>query len=479
MRVFQVALIFVWSFSLELSSSAQSGSSGAKGDFQIFRKALTETHPALYRFTSQHRFEFVFDSIESQLTHSSSDLELFRALSQVMSMVREGHSYVEPSDPLAQRTRGEKLFPFRVVLNENRLVVRHSRSDAYEELERAEILSINGQTISEIVNLLAVSTGLKSAFNNAALESTLSEYDNFAFAYYYFVDTTSTFEITYRLAEDQTVKREMVEGTNARLDETTFSRMPGEPKPPFQLQIDAENQVAIMKITTFAYWVVSRKIKDYSTFFQNSFRKLREAGIHHLIIDVRNNRGGEEMIGAELLTYLIDKDFRIYRYGKTRTLDFSYTNRLPQSSNLKFPKKQFTKTDSGYYMTDRDFLSTYRPKTSDRFEGQVYVLSNNRCWSAANTFLALVKSHKVGTIIGQASGGAYEDVDGRARVSFELPNSGMKVGYPAWSFKIDSKGGNRWKGVEPDYVIVKSIDDLRTGNDVELAFTYELIRNDH
>ncbi len=253
--------------------------------------------------------------------------------------------------------------------------------------------------------------------------------------------------------------------------------MPAEPMPPMHFQIDAEKGLAIMKITTFAYWVVDKSIKDYADFFEESFEKLEKQDIKHLIIDIRNNRVGEEMIGAELLTYLINTDFEIYKFGKANTLDFSYTNKLPKANKIKLPKKHYVKTDSGYILQKGDFLRTFQPKTSNKFSGQVYVLSNNRCWSAANNFLALVKTHQVATIIGQESGGSFEDVDGRQRVNFTLPYSKMKVSYPVWSFRIDSKGGDRLRGVVPDHIITRSLEDLISKNDVELSFTYQLIKN--
>ncbi len=202
MKAFLILTLYLSTNVIAQISSAQSQNS-SKNDFQIFRKALTETHPALYRFTLKERFDVVFDSIESQLTDTSTDLQLFRGLSKVMSMVREGHSYVAPSEKLAQQTREKGLFPFEVIVNENRMVVRKSRSDSYFELVKTEITSINGLPVPAILDAIAASTGSKSAFNNAALESTLSEFSNFAFAYHYFVDTTSTFTVTYQLPAKQ------------------------------------------------------------------------------------------------------------------------------------------------------------------------------------------------------------------------------------------------------------------------------------
>ena len=87
-------------------------------DFNIFKKALTETHPSLYRFNSSERFEVVFDSIQHQITNKTSELAFFRLLSKVESLIREGHSYIEMSVSLSKHIHAQKLFPFNVFVNE-------------------------------------------------------------------------------------------------------------------------------------------------------------------------------------------------------------------------------------------------------------------------------------------------------------------------------------------------------------------------
>lgn len=466
-------IVFVGLNSIASSSFGQSQSLSFKSDFEIFKTALIETHPSLYRFTPEERYDIVFDSVESRLT-GISELQFFQALSKISSLIREGHSYVRPSDKLLQDTRNEELLPFSAWVTDDRLILRESRVPEYNHLVNAEVLSINGCKISSIVKKIDLSTGSKSAFNNSALKSMLSEYHNFAFAYYFFVDTASNFKLEYRLPDNRTGTAE-IKGSDNQLEGAVYPMMPPEPTPPFYFQIDEKSETAYLKITTFAYWMVSCSKKDYIKFFKRCFKSINEEGVKYLIIDVRGNRGGEEMMGAELLSYLIDGDFKLYKYGKAKTLDFGFTNNLPASNEIKLSRRHHLKTDSGYVIKNVRFLKTYHPQKSNRFEGKVYVLSNGRCGSAANTFLALVKSHKVGVIIGQESGGAYKDVDGRHRISFTLPYSGINVGYPAWSFKIDSENGDKFRGIMPDYSINRSHLDIISDRDVELEFTYELI----
>ena len=91
--------------------------------------------------------------------------------------------------------------------------------------------------------------------------------------------------------------------------------------------------------------------------------------------------------------------------------------------------------------------------------------------------LSLIRTYRVAAIIGQESGGVYEDVDGRKSIHLTLPYSGIQLSFPAWSFKIDSRNGDRLRGVIPDYIVTENkLDLVDDGKDAELELAYKLIR---
>ncbi|WP_258100121.1 S41 family peptidase [Marinoscillum pacificum] len=443
-----------------------------KNDLAIFRKALEETHPSLYRFTSKEKFDSLFDLTASNLSPETTELDFFRSIAKIMSLVREGHSFVRPTESISSTINDKNLFPFQVLVEDSFLTIKNSRSKELAYLEGAKIDSINGQSVPSILKLLSESTCTVSAFNTSGLKSRLSLYDNFALAFYYFIDTTASFHINYRTESTAKPISLKIEGTNTDLSGTVYPKLPPEPKPPFTLQIDQQNSLATIRISTFAYWMADKKIKDYSRFFKETFATLQSQKIKNLIIDVRGNRGGEEMLAAEFLTYLIDHEFSIYKYCRTKMLDFDFTNSLPNSKKVSLSKGNYQNDGEEYFMKKADFLKSFTPQTKLHFGGSVYIISNGVCASACNTFLSLVKTHRVGLIVGQESGGAFEDVDGRQRISFTLPYSNIFVSYPAWSMKLNTSGGDSNRGVIPDYEIKPTVDN---GIDEEKQFTLGLI----
>lgn len=450
------------------SLARQSDSIGFKNDLKIFRKSLEETHPALYRFTSKERFDITFDSIDQQITNRTSQLHYFRLLSKVEALVREGHTYLRPSENLFRQVGQRKLFPFHVLINEQTLTLTKSIDTKNSVYEGSEMESINGKSVTEIIREIENSTGLKSGENNSALLDVLSFENNFALAYHLFIDTAEVFAVHLK----GTATSIHIEGIkNPQGD--SFPKFPAEARPPVHLQIDASNKTAVLKITTFAYWMVSSSKREYIKTFSNCFKQIEKEGIRNLIVDVRNNRGGEELLAAELLTYLIPTEFKMYRYMKAKTLDFNY--HLPAATRFQFRVKDYIKTDSGYFKMKDEVLATFLPKKQYHFTGKIFMLSNGGSRSATSTLLALFQTHKIGIIIGQESGGVYEDVDGRKRVNLILPYSGIQLSFPAWGFKINSGNGNRLRGVTPDYIIGRSSLDSALNKDAGLEMAYQLI----
>lgn len=448
-----------------------------ENDLVIYMTALEESHPNLYRFTPKKTFDSLFATVKANLSEKTTELDFFRSISKISSLIREGHSYVIPPLNLSSTIHQKKLFPLQVLVEDKQIIVRESRVEELSYLKGVTIESINGKSIQSILKTLEESTSSVSAFNNSRLISELSLYNNFALAYYYYIDSTSNFQIKYRsVSTGKSTSLEFNGSNNKLLKLKNYPELPQEPKPAFDLKIDEQNSLAIMKISTFAYWLVVKDRNEYLDFFEDSFTLLKDKGIENLIIDVRGNRGGEEMLAGRLLRYLIEDEFLMYKYCKVKTLDFNFTKSLPNSNKImNLRKRNYIVTDSGYVMKKGDFLKSYAPMAKSNFEGNVFVLSDGMCSSACSTFLALIKTHNAGVIIGQESGGAFEDVDGRYYISFNLPFSSILVRYPLYSMKLNTFGGDNSRGVVPDYMIKPTIDEVTNCEDKEMDFVIKLI----
>ena len=76
---------------------------------------------------------------------------------------------------------------------------------------------------------------------------------------------------------------------------------------PYSLEILPGN-TALLTISSF--WIGSESA--YKRFLKNAFLSIRQKETENLIIDVRNNEGGNDKRGAILLSWLMSEEFRYY-----------------------------------------------------------------------------------------------------------------------------------------------------------------------
>jgi C-terminal processing protease CtpA/Prc len=81
----------------------------------------------------------------------------------------------------------------------------------------------------------------------------------------------------------------------------------------------------------------------YYGFLDSVFRQLRDTSIGHLIIDARDNPGGGDDYGSEVIKYLYHRPFQAYSksyYEKSKILeDFSYMFLYPEDRNNQEMRK--------------------------------------------------------------------------------------------------------------------------------------------
>jgi carboxyl-terminal processing protease len=217
----------------------------------------------------------------------------------------------------------------------------------------------------------------------------------------------------------------------------TLTRVPAEerrkllPLPPdFELRF-LEGGVAHVILNSFN----TPKVADE---FEKRLPEL--LGAKALILDVRDNSGGNSSVGWKILSHLLDRPTAVTRW---RTRQYRPTYRA-----WGFPTESFGGEVS---------LSPTAEDT--RFRGPVAVLTSVRTFSAAEDFTAAFRAMKRGLIVGETTGGSTGQP-----LLVRLPGGG--------SVRICTKrdtlaDGTEWvgKGLAPDIEAHPQIEDLRSGRD--------------
>jgi C-terminal processing protease CtpA/Prc len=169
-----------------------------------------------------------------------------------------------------------------------------------------------------------------------------------------------------------------------------------------------------------------------------------------LVIDVRDNGGGNSSNGLLLLQMMADKPFETYRYS-TREYIAAYRSwgHVP-----------------GWH---REAAGLVAPDSALHIGGKVVVLVGAKTYSSAEDFVAGFKVMKRGTIVGQTTGGSTGNP-----INMTLPGGGLAM---ICSKEDTYPDGSKFVGVGvlPDVAVKPSIADVRAGRDHELETAIRLL----
>ena len=210
-----------------------------------------------------------------------------------------------------------------------------------------------------------------------------------------------------------------------------------------------ENNADLFRIHNLGDGILLLDIRSFSEAsvleaFTDKFAVISEAD--GLIIDLRQNGGGNSDIGWGILAQLVDKPFATTRW-KTR---------------LYRPTYRAWSHDEAWSWHESQG-ENFEPHGKHFYAGPVAVLSGPRTYSAAEDFLAAFRQAKRGPIIGEPSGGSTGQP-----LHFRLPGGGIARVCTKRDLFAD---GTEFVGVGvvPDILVAETVADLRAGRDPVVA----------
>ena len=112
------------------------------------------------------------------------------------------------------------------------------------------------------------------------------------------------------------------------------------------------------------------------------------------------------------------------------------------------------------------------------YTGRVWVLVGAMNSSATFEFAEAIARNRLGTLVGQITGGNQRGITGGAFFFMTLPNSGIEVDVPLiGQFPIGPLPPDA--GLEPNVRVQPTAADIAAGRDVELDAVLALIRGGH
>jgi hypothetical protein len=473
------------------SAAADTMLSGAalRADVRVLKGALEAIHPGLYRYTSPSALDRRFADLETRLASGASLSEAYVAFAELLGTLRCGHTFPNPVNQ--SRAVAEAVFrrtprvPFYFRWLDGRMIVTRDASPDRAFPAGTEILAINGTPAAGILARLLPYSRTDGG-NEAKRVANLAVSPGArwqAFDVYFplvFPPPSGAWSYRVRTPAGRTrvvtsppvgsAQRTATYDSLARADRDTAT-------PPWTLRVDGE--LAVLAMPT---WVTYNDAWDWEGFIDRAFAELAARRVPTLVIDLRGNEGGTS-VGDAILAHLIDRPLllgQLQRFTRYRaapaglrpyldTWDRSFDDWGAAASPSADRPGYFRLVRSG----DDTAGSVVRPALP-RYTGRVFALVGADNSSATFEFALALREHRLGTLVGQPTGGNQRGINGGAFYFLRLPNSKIEVDLPIIGFFPQRARPDA--GIEPDVPVRVTTLDVARGRDPELAAVRRLVR---
>jgi C-terminal processing protease CtpA/Prc len=444
-----------------------------KADLDYLNKYLRKWHPTYYAYTKKEQMDAYYDRLKDSCTAPITASAFRATVRKAINQVHCGHmgAFGFKGGAKTKAFDSLRLFPIKLWVLNNRLFIK-SRPLKDSVLSIGdEILAINGKNARDLIAEtaeLAVTDALNTTHKMFSLEV------NFHVYHYFLYGEQSNYALTIK---------------NKSGDISDINIKGALEKEAFKAEkINKDSANCVIKGNSVALYKTefdsSTMIVDIDNFngarqgrtFRQIFKHLRVNKTKNLIVDLRNNGGGNVFKGNKFLTYLLDQAV------------------LPMVISRKPNLTMFNpRFKGGFWERTAPFLFMLNPlqypnrngwnhcflffkKHRNHFDGNVYVMTNGATFSMASYVATYLKYKKQAVIVGEETGGSEYASRGLASGRIKLPNSEIKVHLNVYQLKHLIGIEDKAHGLMPTHPIEYSIEDKMSKTDLEMAKIKTLIK---
>lgn len=424
-------------------------------DLAFLTEQLRLHHPNLYTYSSGEDLENWLATTSAGLGDSIATLAAFKIVGTISGILKDGHSYSYPSAAhLDSFFNNAPLFPLDVFLAGNELVVTSDNSAEQAIPAGSKLLSINGASIADIqANIVPF---LARDGDNLGYPRFIC-YQFFPAYYSYFYGFQKSFliELTdesgnIRTQQIQGQVRSRIRSQRAK-NETNKASLKG-----IFLHIDTLHQLALLRIRSFDNSILKA---DYGQHFKReikaAFARAQAVDVQHLVIDLRDNQGGELSNGIYLLQQFMHEPF--------------------QAVAAYFKVKNDRQTGARELRPLANRWDNYFTPFKQRFTGKIYVFTNGGSFSCSSIVANAIKENKRGLIMGAMTGGSAYVNAGAPNQDIVLPASKILFTIPKIQYCLRKDLQDIGDGVVPDIEIPDDAGRILGGKDSYLEVLRAMI----
>lgn len=468
-----------------------------KEDLQVFRNIREKANSGFYRYRTHAQIDSLFDWAFSQIRQPLPINEFHKIILTLTDFEGSNHNNTRlPNHPSMYITKKNGYFPFHFKKVANKMLVNY---EGGEIPLGSEILSINGVPIEKLKKQFS-KYYTTDGYNETANDKACIE-NSYGWIFPFEMGNFDTFNIIYRAPYSEETQKISLPGIDRQKNSLRYMNRYSA-KSDSLLDFDFQEKYSFKRISpetallNFRIFTMAPNAEDpdftlLSNYLDSLFLSFKFNETRNLIIDIRNNPGGNDPTYEKVFTYLTDHPFRenseayiIFnklpypQYYKWNSGDKSNQKKelaeLNEYLQTTFPVRK--SSESKFYQ-DQQFNPVYYPD-SNRFQGNIYLLINENVGSAASHFASLVRGHSNATIVGVETSGGYYGHNGHFPVEYILPNSKIITRFSIVHVTQDAPNKSSQpagRGIIPDHEVYLSFEDFIHQEDSQMKYVLHLI----
>jgi len=435
-------------------------------DFDFMVKTFEEVHPNIHAMVDENKMKEAAKMIRGNLADGMTIIDFHNIIGKFVASIKDGHTFIYLFNNYLYKQKDFKFFYPVLLFSEKKAKFKNNVEDIAKIGD--EVLEINGISMESIITeMLKYISAETESFQYTQLTG------KYRLLLYFLFNIKSPFKI--KIKRDDEILEIEFEGKSINDFNKNKSKKKESTNEHLKENFKIENGVGIFTIKTFGYH--KEEAEKFKRFVDKSFEEMKRNNIGKLIFDVRQNGGGNSSMANYITNYLTEKP------------TYSFDRLIWKSSQQirNFVSDDVKNKTYGYYDQDSydellsvnlgeclemDCKSYNNPNAKEKtYRGDVYVLSDEACFSTTSDFIAMIRDFKLGKIVGQTPGGlpnSFGDC-----YYFDLPNTKIMVSV-SHKYFVRPSGNEKDNDLIPDYIVEQTDEDSKRGIDTIMAFAKQL-----
>lgn len=413
----------------------------AKEDLDFLITNIEEVHYNPYFKYSKNEIYHTLNQIKTQFSPDSITYKSYIASGmKLTAMMSGGHTALDwQSAFVIPEIKSELYIPFSGQLDSNNQQFKVTHSAQPDIAVGTHVKSVNGVNMTSLFKECMTYIGGIEGFKKAYCEKIFP-------LYLFFTDQIKA-PYQFELNTGETITHQ---GLNFS-DLVSFlnQKIPAK-KYTFEI---IEGDIGL---------ITYNKCENYNSFqrfLKKTFKEIQKKHIQKLIIDIRNNTGGNSSLNQLLLSYITQKPFRQAsgRYWKVSEQAKAWYESHPVYQKLFGQEFMNEYMNAANQSIIKDaYSSLHQPtKPKNYYEGQTCFLIGPNTFSSANFLADAVKTYQLSTLIGSSTGELTNDFG--EQLSIQLPHSGLTL-YVSSTYDIGANGNpDVYEAVQPDIEVKQEV----------------------